>query len=445
MNFLLNNKDTNSFCTIYAKDINGEIWCSGAKNFACKAIIASLLSRELVTISNVPNIDDVQITLQMLEKIGLNYEFKDNILRIYPFEILKAKIEIERSNRMPLLIISALMHFVNQITVPHVTGCTTFGKRNIEFFENVFKQFGIKVMINKLEYTASRNTELIGTNIKLDYPSIGVTEAALLLAVLAEGTSIISNIAIEPEICELINLLNKMGAMIKWIGKRKVLVQGVQKLYAVDFSIIFDRVEAVSWACLAAATNGSITVHNVCQKNLHTFIEIFKKIGGGVQIIDSNTIRFFRESTNLQPIKLETDVYPAFSTDYQPMFGICLTQANGVSTIHETVFENRLLYLKHLAQYGLKVKFDVSCHSKLCRYNLKYDHIAHIYGACTYKNIEALTPQNIRESFAYIIVAALSNNAVQINNLHHINRGYENIYEKLRCVGVNVKMASEPA
>ena len=351
----------------------GEIECLGAKNFVIKAMLAALLSDTPSTLTNVPAIGDVDITAEMLTSIGVTVERIDSeVLTIGASTIKIPDVPLPHSgsNRTPILLLSILLHHFDKVSVPIVGGCQ-IGARSVDFHLDAIQKFGGCVEATAKGYIAHREKPLRGTHIHLPYPSVGATETCLFLSVLAEGRTVISNAAIEPEIFELITMLRSMGAIIFTSPGREIRVDGVKRLTGTRMEVLGDRIEAASWACLACASNGDVTVHGIRPDILGNFLSYFQQVGGGVELKGAESIRFFRKEP-LRSAIIETDVYPGFSTDWQQPFAILLTQADGISIIHETVYEKRFGYLKALDTLGAKTQLTTRCLGEAaCRYRDK--------------------------------------------------------------------------
>jgi UDP-N-acetylglucosamine 1-carboxyvinyltransferase len=422
--------------------INGEIECLGAKNFVTKAMVAALLTDSPVELYNVPPIGDVKITSDMLMTIGMDIEEDNKQMRLDASAVNRHQVSLpdSGSNRIPILLLSALLHRFNNVSVPRLGGCK-IGDRNVDFHLNAIRAFGGIVEERLDGYHASRDKRLRGAHINLPYPSVGATETCLYLAVLAEGRSIISNAAMEPEIQELITMLRSMGAIIFTSSGREIRVEGVEKLNGIRQKILGDRIEAASWACLACASDGNIIVHGIRAEILGSFLSYFQLIGGGVEQIGENDIRFFR-NTPLQHTIIETDVYPGFSTDWQQPFAILLTQAEGVSVIHETVYENRFGYLSTLNALGAKTQISTHCLGQInCRYkDRNYEHTAIIIGKTQLTAIEKpIIIPDLRAGLAYVIAAAIAKGVSIVTGIEFLERGYGNIAPRLSEMNLHIE------
>lgn len=425
--------------------INGEINCGGAKNLVTKVMVASILTRSETKILNVPNIVDVMSVMNMMREIGINVQYNGKNAIIDSTNLANNIIvKDELGSRISVLFLSVLGHFMQEVTVPMPIGCD-LGDRTIDLHLKILTKFGFKIAIENNLCTMRRGPDRIkGCNIELPYPSVGATETAIMLAVLAEGRSVIKGIALEPEIQALILFLLKCGARIKYTEDREILIEGVTSLHSCTFKIMGDRIEAAAWACMACATNGNIIVRNVDPQNLINFFGPFRSIGGGFKIIDDDVISFYRESEALNPIFLETGPYPMFSTDYQPMMATLMIQADGSSIIHETLFTKRLEYLRVLREFGLKYTLDDLCYGQECRFAHKnHVHSAILNGSPNNKffdvQVDEIEIDTIRSGFAYIIAATVANRTITFHNTQIIKRGFANIVEKLSGIGIKIQ------
>ncbi len=415
----------------------GEIECFGAKNFATKAIVASLLTTEKTVLTNVPDIGDIDITLDMVNNIGVKTTFdrKNHILEIDPSNMTSNAITMPHSgsNRIPILLLTPLLHRFGEAKVPVLGGCK-IGARNVDFHLQAIEEFGATLEISTKGYTAKSKEKLKATHFTLPYPSVGATETCLYLSVLAKGTTVINNAALEPEIIDLITMLRAMGAIIFTTPGRTIKIEGVNELSGCTMRILGDRIEAASWACLACATDGDITVKGIKPDTMGNFLSYFMQIGGGVELTGYETLRFFRKSS-LKSTMIQTDVYPGFSTDWQQPFAILLTQAQGVSIIHETVYENRFGYLELLNSLGADTRVSTYCLGEACRFKDKgYYHSAIITGATPLTAKGILDVPDLRAGLAYVIAAAIAKGKSVIRGIEFIERGYGDLSIRLQNI-----------
>ena len=424
------------------KPVKGEIACLGAKNFAIKAMITALLADTPTTLYNVPDIGDVKITEGLLASIGVKITYPQNaVMTIDPSGLKSAHIPTpdSGSNRIPILLLSILLQRFNEVSVPVVGGCK-IGERKVNFHIEAIRNFGAEVEENKDGYIAHRSKPLRGTHIDLPFPSVGATETCLFLGVRAQGKTVITNAAIEPEIFELITMLRAMGAHIFTSSGRKICIEGVENLEGTYMPVLGDRIEAASWACLACASDGDITVHGIQPSNLGNFLSYYQQIGGGYRLRGPESIQFFRKSA-LRPAILETDVFPGFSTDWQQPFSVVLTQADGISIIHETVYEKRFGYLSALNKLGAKTQLTSKCLGGIqCRYrDTQHEHSAIIIGPTPFEAAESIEIPDLRAGLAYVIAAAIARGTTTLNGVHFLERGYGNIVPRLNAINLEIE------
>jgi UDP-N-acetylglucosamine 1-carboxyvinyltransferase len=344
------------------------------------------------------------------------------------------------SNRIPILLLGVLLHRIGEAHVPVVAGCD-IGARPVDFHLTAAKMFGAEIEVAPDGYRAKRNGPLRACHYRLPYPSVGATESCLYLGVLAKGTSIIENVATEPEIMALITMLNAMGARVQLMPNRELIIEGVERLYATAFDVLGDRIEAASWAALAAATDGEITVDGIDPATLINFFGPFNSVGGGVSIEGPRSIKFFRRHP-LRSIVLETDVFPGFATDWQQPFAVMLTQASGISIIHETVYERRFGYLEALSALGAKTQIETHCLGSVpCRFRGRdFPHSAIVRGP-TQLHSEGITLDvpDLRAGLAYVMAAALAKGETTITSVQRIERGYGEL--AVRTKGLSLSLA----
>lgn len=422
------------------KKLSGEIRPNGAKNAATKQLVASLLTDGVCEFSNIPKNDDVLVTLEMLKEIGSEYEWTaPDKIRIQTKSIKSSIIREKYSgaNRVPILLLGPLLHRVKSAEIPMLGGCT-IGPRPIDFHQDLLKSMGATFECRDDRFVV-QTEKLYGNIVQLPYPSVGATENAILSATLSEGVTVIFNAAIEPEIIDTVLLLQKMGALIQVDADRKIIIDGVKKLNGVYHRVIPDRIEAASFAVVAIITAGEIKILDAKQEHLISFLNSLRRIGGGYSVEDDGIV-FFREREILSPLHLETDVFPGFATDWQPPLVALLTQADGVSVIHETVYENRFGYTHALNTMGARIDLTNSClGSKSCRFvNRNYMHSCIIQGKTPLQG-KSLRIPDLRAGFAYIAAALCAKGTSEISGISYLERGYSNILHKLLEIGAEVE------
>lgn len=421
--------------------LEGTIAIQSAKNAISKQLVASVLTNEPCILENVPRITEVDGVLAMLGELGTAYDWLDeHTLMVQTPDIEGEIVPLEYSgfNRIPILMLGPLVHRAGSVTVP-IVGGDDIGARPVNFHTTALQDMGVEIINDGSSYTA-RSGQIRGTMIELPYPSVGATENVILTATLAKGTTVIKNAAIEPEIIDTILFLQKMGAQIRVDVDRKIIIEGVEKLHGARHRPIADRIEAASYAALALATDGNITIRNAQQQHMITFLNALRKVGGGFKVTDEG-IAFFRERDELLPIHIETDVHPGYMTDWQQPFVVMLTQAEGVSIIHETVYENRFGYTEALRDMGATVDLTSAClGSKACRYKDRdHLHSAIIRGKTPLQGIEVEIP-DLRAGFAYLIAGLVADGQTILSNTHYMERGYAHLPEKLAAIGARLQV-----
>ncbi|MBZ2198589.1 UDP-N-acetylglucosamine 1-carboxyvinyltransferase [Occultella gossypii] len=424
--------------------LSGEITVRGAKNFVSKAMVAALLGEEPSELRNIPDISDVNVVSGLLKLHGVIVErdVKGGVIRLDPRNVESAhKADIDThagSSRIPILLCGPLVHRLGEAFIPDLGGCR-IGDRPIDYHLGILRQFGAQV--DKLDtgilITAPRG--LHGTKVELPYPSVGATEQLLLTAVRAQGLTELRNAAIEPEIMDLIAVLQRMGAIISVDTDRTIRVEGVDRLGGFTHTALPDRIEAASWASAALATRGDVYVRGARQADMMTFLNTFRKVGGAFDI-DDGGIRFRHPGTDLHSIVLETDVHPGFMTDWQQPLVVALTQAAGLSIVHETVYEKRFGFTDALVRMGATIQVYRECLGGLqCRFGQRnFQHSAVISGPTPLKAADIEVP-DLRGGFSHLIAALAAEGTSRVRGIGLINRGYENFTAKLEALGAKVE------
>jgi len=421
-----------------AKTLSGKVKIKGAKNAVGKMLIASLLTKEPIILTNAPNNGETEIAIELCRHIGSEVLQNGDKIKIQTSEIKNFRVEeLSRRNRLPILALGPLLSRIGEAEVPMVGG-DRIGPRPVDFHIAALEKLGVEIEMKDTTIVA-RAGKLYGANIILPYPSVGATENTILAAVMANGRTIITNAAIEPEIIDLIKLLQKMGAIIELGSNRQIYIEGVKELHAAEHKILPDRIETASFAVMALATGGDILVEDAVQEHLISFLNAIRRMGAEYQVQPDDGIRFFRKKP-LKAIHIETDTYPGFATDWQQPTAVLLTQVAGVSIIHETVFEDRFGYIEDLKKMGADIDIESKCLGNLpCRFQGKlYNHSAVIRGQTKLQgsNIEM---RDIRAGMAHIIAALVAQGESEITGLEHIDRGYENIDSRIKELGADIK------
>ena len=422
--------------------LNGRIRVRGAKNFVSKAMVASLLGDGPSELRNVPLIRDVEIVKGLLELHGVvvDHDREGGVLRMDSTAVDSAHVaDIDAhagSSRIPILLCGPLLHRLGEAFIPDLGGCH-IGDRPINFHLDILRRFGAVVDKRPQGIHLTAPNGLRGTKIELPYPSVGATEQLLLTAVRAEGVTELSNAAIEPEIMDLINVLQKMGAIISVDTDRVIRIEGVKRLGGFRHTALGDRIEAASWASAALATRGDIFVEGATQPEMIAFLNTFRKVGGEFEVEDDG-IRFYHPGGELRSIVLETDVHPGFMTDWQQPLVVALTQATGLSIVHETVYENRFGFTEALRGMGATIQVYRECLGGLeCRFGQRNFHHSAVISGPTPLEAGEITVPDLRGGFSHLIAALAAKGTSTVHGIGLIDRGYENFTEKLTALGAD--------
>lgn len=425
--------------------LKGHVKAAGAKNAITKLLVASLLSDKKCTFYNVPNIGDVDVTVALCQEIGMDVKWdrQQGVMEVITKELRTSYIPQRfcGSNRIPILMIGALLGRTDQEIIVPTTGGCPIGQRPVDFHIKALEELGAVIEYRGMKregaYFAHAHNGLKGTIITLPFPSVGATENTILAGVTARGMTVIKNAAIEPEIVELILFLQKLGAIITLDVDRTIRIQGTRRFYEVEHTVIPDRIEAASWGMCAITSKGRVFVEGAQHLHMITFLNKLREIGGGYDI-KSNGIEFYYDGPMQGGLHLETDVHPGFMTDWQQPFVVMLTQATGTSVVHETVYENRFGYTETLAEMGADVTLFRQClGGKSCRFESQsFCHSVIVKGATPLVAREIHIP-DLRAGFAYVMAALIANGTSTISGLPFLYRGYQSIVDKLGSLGAN--------
>ena len=422
--------------------LRGSIRAQGAKNAVSKQLVASMLTSDACTLHNVPQITEVDVTLGILGELGAEFQRDGTTIEIATPQVTGQVSErYSGLNRIPILLLGPLLNRVGEAVVPMLGGCQ-IGQRPIDFHVAGLEAMGAEISIEGSSMVAKAK-RLVGCRHRLPYPSVGATENLILAAVGAKGTTVIENAAIEPEIIDLLLLLQKMGAHAVVEVDRRILIEGVDRLHGSTHHVIEDRIEIASYAAAAAATGGNIEVIGASQVHLMSFLNFLRRIGGQFTVTDRG-MRFWSDSAKLRPWHLETDVHPGFMTDWQQPAVVVLTQAEGVSVVHETVYENRFGYTEHLRTMGARIELSNQCLGRrTCRFvDQDFPHSAVISGPTSLLGSDLAIP-DLRAGFAYVLAGLLAHGRTRLHNVWYLDRGYEDIPGKLGALGVDVTVLPE--
>jgi len=423
------------------KPLSGRIRVAGAKNAASKMMIASLLTQDEVVLDNCPQIEEIAITSEILSAVGAHVRREGNRTTLQTPEITNTRVTgLSRSNRISVLALAPLLHRAGKAEVPLVGG-DKLGPRPVNFHLKALGMMGAEIEETGESYVATApKVGLHGTNISLPYPSVGATESIILAAVLAMGRTRIENAAVEPEIVDIVMFLQQMGAIIEFGADRTITVDGVHKLSGAHYSVLPDRLEAASFANLAIATGGEIIVEGARQGEMVTFLNTVRRMGAEYQVT-SEGIRFRRGPMGLVGIELETDTYPGFATDWQQPTVVTLTQAKGISVVHETVYEDRFGYTEDLRRMGADIGVFAKCLGELtCRWRNRSERHSSVVEGPTPLHGASIEIPDIRAGMAQVIAALVADGESTFTGIHHLERGYEGLWNKLRSIGADFEL-----
>lgn len=429
------------------RPLKGKIRAAGAKNAMTKLLVASLLSDKKCRFHNVPDIGDVAITVDFCKEIGMSVEWdkKNKVMEVITKDIKTTYVpqRFSGANRIPILVIGALLGRTNQDIIVPTVGGDRLGQRPLDFHIQSLQKLGATIEFREMKregaYFAHAHKGLVGTLITLPYPSVGATENTILASIRAEGTTLIQNAALEPEILDLIMFLQKLGANINVEGERSIRIIGVQHFKEVEHRVLSDRNEVVSYALAAISTKGRVFIEGAQHINMVSFLNKIREVGGGFEISEKG-IEFFYAGELKGGVHIETDVHPGFMTDWQQPFALLLTQSRGISVIHETVYENRFGYVDSLKEMNAKVELFKEClGGKKCRFNASNNyHSLAILGPTPLKAKDISIP-DLRAGFAYVMAALLAKDVSTISSAHFLDRGYEDITGKLLSLGADIE------
>ena len=409
---------------IGGKKLQGSINISGSKNASLPILAATILVNK-VTLNNIPQVKDIDTMIELLTSLGSKIYINKNKkkIKIHNYKSNKkvAKYKYVKTMRAGILVLGSLLSKFGKAKVSLPGGCA-IGLRPVNLHIEALKKMGVKIKIIEGYIYATANNGLKGTKISFPKVSVGATENLIIAACKAKGRTILSNCAIEPEVKDLSNFLIKLGCKIKWLGKRKVQIDGVKNLKDINYNIMFDRIEAVTYMIAAAATNGRVSIKNIQPKIIDKEILLLKKIG--VKIIEKKNKITIISSKSLKSINIKTSPYPGFPTDLQAQLMVLMCKAKNQSIIRENIFENRFMHVSELNRMGADI--IVKGRKAIINGNKKL-------------NGAQLMATDLRASVSLVIAALISNKKSIINRIYHLDRGYENIEKKLSNCGANIK------
>lgn len=406
----------------------GSVEISGAKNAALPILMGCLLAETPVTLSNVPHLMDVTTTIQLLASMGVEILFDESLnIEIDASNITskEADYELVKTMRASILVLGPLLARFGEAKVSLPGGCA-IGSRPVNIHISGMQQMGADIKVEQ-GYIIAKAGRLKGADISMQPVTVTGTENLLMAAVLAEGTTYLRNAAREPEVTDLAEFLNAMGAKISGIGTSTLVVEGVERLTGVPYQVIPDRIEAGTYLAAAAVTNSMLTVTKVNPEHLGIVLEKFTEAGALITCT-KDTVTLDMRGRQLKPVSLITDPYPLFPTDMQAQFLLMNALADGESTIEETIFENRFMHVSELARMGADIRVEG---------NTAYiKGVKKLYGA-------PVMATDLRASASLILAGLVAEGETVVNRVYHIDRGYELIEEKFHKVGAHIYRLSD--
>ena len=406
-----------------ANKLRGYVKISGSKNASLPILAATLLSNKKIYLTNLPKVKDIETMLFLLKSLGSKInELGDKII-IDNSKQKKtfASYNLVKTMRAGILVLGPLLAKFKKAKVSSPGGCS-IGVRPIDIHLKALSKLGAKFKIRQGYVIASAPKGLKGAKIRFPKISVGATENLIIAGSFAKGTTILSNCAIEPEIKDLVNFLKKMGCKIKWISKRSLKIEGVNKVNEIKYPVMFDRIEAGTYLVAAAVTEGNLIIDNVIPNLIKTEINILKKIGANIKI-DKKRIHIIGNK-KIKRINITTAPYPGFPTDLQAQIMVLLCKANNKSKIKESIFENRYMHVAELNRMGARISIN--------------GNEALIQGNTEFASAEIMAT-DLRASVSLILAALSAKGKSVINRIYHLDRGYENIEKKLKKVGAKIR------
>jgi len=403
--------------------LKGEISCSGAKNAALPMIAATILSDEDVILKNLPYLQDITTMFELLGSMGADILLNENMdftIATNNLREKEARYELVKTMRASILVLGPLVAKYGEAKIALPGGCA-IGSRPVNYHLDALEQLGATITL-KNGYIEASAKKLIGSKIKFDGITVTGTENIMMAACLAEGTTTLTNVAKEPEIIDLAEFLNKMGAKISGAGSDEITIEGVERLYGTEHSIPADRIEAGTYLVAAAVTNGEIKINGINPNRLIKVLDKLIETGAKVETSE-DSISLIMNKDKPKPVDITTAPFPEFPTDMQAQFSVINALANGVSNIYETVFENRFMHVQELNRMGCNIQINGN--------QAIIEGVDSLYGA-------EVMATDLRASASLILAGLCAKGETKVDRIYHIDRGYERIEEKLNYLGANI-------
>lgn len=407
-------------------ELRGTLTASGAKNAALPIIIGTLIEKGTYVIKNVPNLRDIRTLVKLLESLGMEIEQLDK--NSYKFvnnglTNLVAAYDLVKKMRASFLVMGPMLAHSKEAKVSLPGGCA-IGSRPVDLHLKGFEAMGVDIKLDHGYVEAkAKNGKLVGANVLFDFPSVGATENVIMAAVKAEGVTVLENVAREPEVEDLCKFLISMGAKIEGIGSSRLTITGVEKLVPGEYTIMPDRIEAGTYIIGALMLEGEIKVEGVIRDHIESFIGKLEEMGAVFEI-EGTSLKVKSKLEDLKPMKVTTMPHPGFATDLQAQMMTLMCLVGGTSEVKETIFENRFMHVPELNRMGAKIDIE--------------DHIALVEGVKTFSSAEVMA-SDLRAGASLVFAALRADGESIVNRIYHVDRGYEQLEEKLKAIGADIE------
>ena len=405
------------------KSLLGEIDCSGAKNAALPVIAASILSSDDITLKNLPYLQDITTMFELIGSMGADISLDEKMnfkLNTSNLSNLEARYELVKTMRASILVLGSMVAKYGYAKIALPGGCA-IGSRPVNYHLKALEKLGAEISLNN-GYIEAKAKKLIGANIEFEGVTVTGTENLMMAASLAEGLTTLTNVAKEPEISDLADFLNSMGAKISGAGTDEIRIEGVEELTGTTFKIPADRIEAGTYLVAAAVTNGKITINKIDPKRMGSIIETLQKAGAEVDS-NGNSISLDMTKDAIKPVDIVTAPFPGFPTDMQAQFTVLNCIGPGESSVTETIFENRFMHVQELNRMGTDITINGTT--------------ALINGVDSISGAQVMAT-DLRASASLILAGLIAKGETIVDRIYHIDRGYERIEEKLSNLGAEI-------
>ncbi len=406
--------------------LKGVLKASGAKNAALPIIIGTLIERGTYILKNVPDLRDIRTLIQLLESLGMKVERLDK--NSYKFvneglTNLVAAYDLVKKMRASFLVMGPMLAHAKEARVSLPGGCA-IGSRPVDLHLKGFEAMGVDITLDHGYVEAkAKDGKLTGASVVFDFPSVGATENVIMAAVKADGITTLDNVAREPEVEDLCNFLNSMGAKISGIGSSKLTIEGVEKLVPGEYTIMPDRIEAGTYIVGALMFDGEIEVEGVIREHIESFISKLEEMGAVFEIKGTH-LKVISKLEDLNSAKVKTMPHPGFATDLQSQMMTLMCLVKGTSEVKETIFENRFMHVPELNRMGASIDIE--------------DHVAVVEGVKTFSSAEVMA-SDLRAGASLVLAALKAEGESIVNRIYHVDRGYEQLEEKLKAIGADIE------